>query len=142
MAALMFSSSIGFSMDAHFCGNELKSLSLFGEAEACEMGQAKQEIVSNHSCCQASKLETTKCHNNIISNGNCCHNETLGLDNTGELEKTNFSKVQAQHVLLTAIALLPNFNFFATSTAQVNYTHYIPPPLIKEVSILHQVFRI
>ena len=49
MAFLMFSSSIGFSMDIHYCGDELKSFSFFGDAEACEMMQPKQEKKSDHS---------------------------------------------------------------------------------------------
>ena len=39
MAFLMFSSSIGFSMDVHFCENQIESVNFFGDAEPCEMMQ-------------------------------------------------------------------------------------------------------
>ena len=50
-------------MDIHFCGNELKSFSLFGDAEACEMMQPKQEKKSELSCCEGPKKEIKSCQN-------------------------------------------------------------------------------
>lgn len=142
MAFLMFSSSIGFSMDIHYCGNELKSFSFFGEAEACEMMQTKKVKESNHSCCEASKKEIKNCHNKETVKGNCCHNERLVIDNGGELETSDFSIEQFQQVIVTVIVLFPNLNLFKIASKQVNYAYYNPPPIIKDISILHQVFRI
>jgi hypothetical protein len=142
MAFLMFSSSIGFSMDIHFCGNELKSFSFFGEAEPCEMMQVEQKNESTRSCCHSPKKEIKSCHNKEVTKGNCCHNERLVLDNGGEFESSNISIEQFQQVLFTVILFSKNFYLFETSKEQVTYAHYNPPPLIKDVSILHQVFRI
>jgi len=142
MAFLMFSSSIGFSMDIHYCGDELKSFSFFGEAEVCEMMQPKKVKESNHSCCEAPKKEVKSCHNRETIKGNCCHNESLVIDNGGELETSDFSLEQFQQVLVAVIVLFPNVNLFKTASKQVNYAYYNPPPIIKDISILHQVFRI
>lgn len=139
---LMFSSSIGFSMDIHFCRNELKSFSVFGNAEACEVMQTKQKKESTHACCKLPKKENEKCHNEVVAKGNCCHNESLIFDNGGEFETTNFSLQQFQQILIAALLIVPNFHLFQTSNKPVNFAHYNPPPLIKDVSILHQVFRI
>jgi hypothetical protein len=141
MAFLMFSSSIGFSMDIHYCGGELESFSFFGDAEPCEMMQPKQEKKSL-SCCEAPKNEIKSCHNRETVKGNCCHNESLVIDNGGELEISDFSLEQFQQVLVAIIVLFPNVDLFKTSNKYVNYTHYIPPPITKDISILHQVFRI
>ena len=35
MAFLMFFTSAGFTMDMHYCGGELKSVSFFGKAKTC-----------------------------------------------------------------------------------------------------------
>ena len=141
LALLMFSSSIGFSMDIHFCGNELKSYSIFGEAEACEMMQSKKEK-ETHTCCEAPKKEIKTCHNREIASGKCCHNETFLLDSGGDFESTDFSLKQFQQVLVAIIMFAPNFDIFKTSNSVSNFAHYHSPPIIKDVSILHQVFRI
>jgi hypothetical protein len=141
MAFLMFTSSIGFSMDIHFCGGKLESFSFFGDAEACEMMKAKQEKES-HSCCESPKKEIKPCHNKEFAKGNCCHNESFVIDNGGELETSDFSLEQFQQVLVAVIVLFPNVNLFKTASKQSHYTYYNPPPIIKDISILHQVFRI
>ena len=41
MAFLMFSSSIGFSMDIHYCGEELKSFSFFWRCRSLQDDAAK-----------------------------------------------------------------------------------------------------
>lgn len=142
MAFLMFSSSIGISMDMHFCGNELQSFSFFGEAEACEMTQPKQEKKSDKSCCEAPEKEIKTCSNSEVSKGNCCHNENLVLESGGVFDTSDVSLEQFQQVLTAVIVLVPNFNLYRISNEKVNYAHYNPPPLTKDISILHQVFRI
>ena len=142
MALLMFSSSIGISMDIHFCGNELKSFSLFGDAEACEMMKLKQEKKSELSCCEGPKKEIKSCQNEEVSKGNCCHNESISMSNGGAFEVDDISIEQFQQALTAVIILLPNFNLFSVTTEKVNYAHYNPPPIIKDISVLLQVFRI
>lgn len=142
MAFLMFSTSIGFSMDFHFCGDKLESISLFGRAEPCEMTQVKKEKITDHACCGAPKKEVKKCTNTSMENGSCCHHETLVLDNTGDIKAFDFSLEQVQQVIVLGVLFVPNFNLFEVSVEQPNYTHYRPPLISKDISILHQVFRI
>ena len=142
IALLMFSSSIGISMDIHFCGNEIKSFSLFGDAEACEMMKPKQEKKSNLSCCEGPKKEIKSCQNEGVSKGNCCHNESISMSNGGAFEVDDISIEQFKQALTAVIILLPNFNLFSITTEKVNYARYNPPPIIKDISVLLQVFRI
>ena len=141
MAFLMFSSSVGLSMDIHFCGNELKSYSFFGEAQACEMMQQKEEK-ETHVCCESPKKEIKTCHNSEVASGKCCHNETFLLDNGGDFESTDFSVEQLQQILVAIIVFAPNFDIFETSNKVSNYSLYNPPPITRDISILPQVFRI
>ena len=140
MVFLMFPSSIGFSMDVHFCGNDLKSFSFFGEAEACEMMHLEKEL--KHACCQAPKKEVNPCHHSEINEGNCCQNQTLIIGNTGELEKPSYSVKHFQQLLEVNIVVFPKSNFFLSLTSKNIYTFYSPPLLITDISVLHQVFRI
>jgi hypothetical protein len=142
MAFLMFSSSIGLSMDIHFCGDELKSFSFLGEAEPCDMMKVKQEVKSTHSCCESVNQVVEICHNEETLKGQCCHNESLLIENGGGIESNEVSIVQLQHVLITSIIFVPNFHLVENLCEKVKYTHYNPPPLIADVSILNQVFLI
>lgn len=145
----MFTSSVGFSMDVHFCGNELKNFSFVGEAEACEMQDAQVVEVKDaqveHACCHApKKVEKVKeiCNHKEQAKGVCCHNETFEMIASGEIETSKISLPQFQQMLIAVIVLVPNINIFEVVSEPINYAFYNPPPLVKDVSILHQVFRI
>ena len=142
MAFLIFSTSIGFSLDAHFCKNQLESISFFGNVEACEMMQEKQEVNEGCSFCEAPKKEVKSCDNQEVANGNCCHNETFAVGNNGDLEKSTFSFEQFQQITTAVIVLLPNINLFKPLSKQPNYAYYNPPPIVNDIFVLHQVFLI
>lgn len=142
MAFLMFSSSIGFSMDFHFCGNELKTFSFFGDADVCEKMLVKQENESTHACCKAKEKATKSCHNNKLSKGDCCHNESIVFTISGEFESSDTPLELVQHSIVAVPVLFPNLDLFKTSSNQIDCAFYHPPPLTKDISILHQVFRI
>jgi hypothetical protein len=61
---------------------------------------------------------------------------------SGEIESSNISIAQFQQALIAVIVFVPSFNIFETTNEPVNYAHYNPPPIVKDISILHQVFRI
>jgi hypothetical protein len=67
MAFLMFFTSVGFSVDVHYCKGELKSFSLLGEADSCH---AAKKICPQHS--------------NMLmeedSASDCCSNETVQVE--------------------------------------------------------------
>lgn len=67
LALLMLCTSVGFSADLHFCKGELKSFSLFGEAESCH--------TTKKSCPH---------HVNMMIDDNskkdCCSNRTIEID--------------------------------------------------------------
>ena len=106
------------------------------------MMQPKQEKKSDHSCCEAPKKEIKNCHNRETADGTCCHNESLVISNGGEFENYDLSIDKLQQVLVAVIVLFPNIDLFKPASKQVNYAYYNPPPIIKDISILHQVFRI
>ncbi len=64
MALLMFFSSVGFSIDFHYCKGEFKSLSLIGKAKSCHEGK---KVCRHH----------TKDQNISKKDNNCCSNNEL-----------------------------------------------------------------
>lgn len=64
MAFFMLFSSIGISLEFHFCGHELKSIGLFTEANQCEVQTATSEFCFDDYCCNESKLEKADCCEN------------------------------------------------------------------------------
>ncbi len=68
MAFLMFFTSVGFSVDIHYCKGDLKSFSLIGEASACH--QTKK------TCPRHKKMESEE----KSEDSKCCSNETVVVD--------------------------------------------------------------
>ena len=68
MAFLMFFTSVGFSVDFHYCKGELKSFSLIGEASACH---AEKKVCPRHA---KKELEDKS------EDSKCCSNEKVIVD--------------------------------------------------------------
>lgn len=68
MAFLMFFTSVGFSVDFHYCKGDLKSFSLIGEASACH--QTKKACPRHKEMKSEDNSEDSK----------CCSNETVVVD--------------------------------------------------------------
>lgn len=147
LAVLMLSSSFGLSMDVHFCGGEIKSFSFFGQAEKCEMSEAKIEKKSSkHACCQSQEStkiqETKKCNHSSEVKGNCCHNETFSIDVSDSYEGDQFTLNLNHSLVFTSHSFNTQFTFSDFKSALDYFHYYHPPPLDQDVQVLFQVFRI
>ena len=71
MALLMAFSSVGYSVNLHYCQGSLKGFSLFGEAKSCHESRTQ---CPNHKQTMTSAQEK-----------DCCSNKTLSVDNLDEL---------------------------------------------------------
>jgi len=73
MAFIILSSTIGISIDRHYCKGELKNTSFWGIAKSCyelsEYTSCKHETANTY----ASLDLTQSCHNN------CCENQSISL---------------------------------------------------------------
>lgn len=68
LAFVMFFTSVGFSVDIHYCRGDLKSFSLIGEASTCH--QAKKTCPSHKEMMSEETSEDSK----------CCSNKTVVVD--------------------------------------------------------------
>lgn len=161
---LISSVSFGASVDMHFCGDELKSLSLFGEAKACDMQKKSADASSKkhskcchnksskkHSCCHKRKL---KKHSKLTINStlskkcsaeseDCCHNEQFKIQIDDEAIE---DAVDAEHTNVSD-KILSNTKCIAFESViqeSILLTEDNPPPLITSFDILAfiQCFRI
>lgn len=71
MAFLMAFSSVGYSVNLHYCQGSLKGFSLFGKAKSCHESRTQ---------CPNHKQTMTTAQEN-----DCCSNKTLSVDNLDEL---------------------------------------------------------
>lgn len=130
LALLMLCTSIGFSADLHFCKGELKSFSLFGEAESCH--------TSKRSCPH---------HENMVISDNsekeCCSNKTIEIDDMD----SDFNVAASVELADLQIKFVSSFvySFFSLSPPRVVkstfYDAYDPlPPM--DIYVLLERFLI
>ena len=128
LSLLVMLSSIGLSLDIHFCQGNIKSIGVFAAAEKC-----------------GEELEITKCDNHSnsdISRTPCCSNEqyfyqTGNADNTSDFINTQtipvVSILQDSEDSQSDIFLLENV---------LTYNGSDPPLVVKDLTILYDTFLI
>ncbi|WKN44801.1 HYC_CC_PP family protein [Tunicatimonas pelagia] len=127
LALLILISSVGFSVNMHFCMGELVSVSLFGEAEPCAMAASEPS-------CHAS--DTAK-----ISKMDCCQDSSFSVKS--EAEAATSYTVEIPRSALTSLVLLPflPLDFLLPTTSILTdypYLAYKPPLLSQDVPVLVQ----
>ena len=74
LAFLMFFTSVGFSLDLHYCKGDLKDFSFIGEAQSCFLSKkqcphhAKDQIDEKHDkdCCSNTNLEVKNLDEDVV----------------------------------------------------------------------------
>ena len=138
LAFLIAFTSIGFSLDLHFCQERLKSVSLFGEAKTCHDIAASSHCKKLTSACKATSKQLQEgCKKN------CCHNETIVVDSLNA-DFTNPQLLTLQTKSLDFVLAfvysycLPN----PISTTSTAYLYYKPPLPERDFQVLFQTFLI
>ncbi len=135
MAFLMFFSSVGISMDMHFCQGNLKNVSLFGKAKSCY--ELESEGISSH----CSKKQSS-CHKKTTAEDHkgCCNNETIDIQldtDFVDVSVTNLN-IQQLHFVVAYI-----YTYFGLSTEQFSpskFLYYKPPLPDKDLLVFIQSF--
>jgi len=145
LAFLMFFTSIGYSMDVHYCGGEIQSIGFFGKTEACQMHKEINKEVKQ-TCCHALEVKEAVCHQSkkdVVEEKDCCHNETICVTVDGDFEASKLLNAKvSQNIIFTALYLCNSFLINNTQETKASYLSYLPPVLIEDVAVLHQVFVI
>ncbi len=128
-------STMSFSIGAHFCGDELKSVALFGKAKPCEHAAGAEKESS------ACPFHSNP-HQEKKDGKGCCDDEQIIVE--GQDVETTFSNVEWQ----PAMDFVSVFKGFATPSFNISdasfsgYLHYKPPILRLDFPAFLQTFRI
>lgn len=141
----MLFSSIGFSLDVHFCGDEIKSVGLFS-ATPCEMEESinQPQDLSQLPPCHQKKIkeEGDNSPKNGINRGKCCHNESFDFEVNSDVEPLSMQKVDLTQLSAVIIYTAIDLHLFQPKVQLEFYENYKPPLIDEDISVLHQVFRI
>ncbi len=141
MAFLVFTTSVGFSIDMHYCQDHLRSSSLFGKAPTCyEMAGMKKPVKT----CELDNKTHKHQHKGVsIDEKECCHNESIHFQSTTTQQVNTASSVTIQQLQQFVAAY---FTAFFTSKYEPegdanSFTNYNPPPLIqRDIYVLTEAY--
>lgn len=141
----MLFSSIGFSLDVHFCGGHVESVGLFGAAP-CEMEASMNQMDDFDKLppCHQKKIKEAQNESpkNGFNHGKCCHNENFDFEVSSDFEPLSTQNVDFFQVSAIIVYTAINLNLFEPKLQPKFYKNYKPPLIDEDISILHQVFRI
>ena len=142
LSVLMLFSTIGFSMDIHYCGGEIENFAFYGKADECKM--MKKSSVNDLPACHQ-KTEK-KCHKNSSKKGyskkSCCDNHSYTLQSIENSKTSNTLELASVDLTFVTVFILSNFILFEEETNSDECFYYTPPLISQDVTILHQVFII
>ena len=121
LALLIFFSSTGFTVNSHYCQNELKGVNVFLHPKTCHEKQSK---ASCH------KEAQTSCELEKACKNGCCTNTSdyVKLDQDQQFNGFEF-KAFDDPVVIAALWLLSGFNFADDIKVSIEYLNYKPPLL-------------
>lgn len=139
LATLMLVTSMSFSVDMHFCKDELKSFSLVGQAEVCHPIKAKEKTETN-ACPFHQKIQKEKASSQIQEKGcqkTCCDNQKILIDFDENLVQITTRELSN----LSFISSTP-IQYIQNRIVQSIYPHqnYHPPLLNRDIPIFVQSF--
>ncbi|MDH5475370.1 MAG: hypothetical protein OEX22_06745 [Cyclobacteriaceae bacterium] len=128
LAIIVLISSTGLVVNKHYCGGELKSISLQNSHATCGMCESMEVL--------------PKCHKETKGD-DCCENEQIFIS-TQEYEITIQKTNVSSPILLYVLTLVESPDKLSlTNTFDKEYKSIVPPPiLIKDIPIITQSFLI
>ncbi len=139
LAFLIFFSSIGFSMDVHYCMGDIEDIGFFGNKATCDM----EDMGAMHCSKDNEKTHQKKAFSK--KKMDCCNNEILSFDKIDIAPKSVLNTFISQKISFLTFFVVPEFQLLNTqNTLIVDLSNYNPPPLLlkEDIPVVFQVFRI
>ena len=119
MALLVLCSTVSFTVEKHFCGDNLIDVAIFSEAKKC-----------------SENMEQT-------SKKSCCKDEVEVVKGQDELKFSSFEDLDFnQQFLITTFAFTYSNLFESFPKQIIPFKDYSPPNLVADIQVLDQVFII
>lgn len=126
MSAMVMLSTLSFTVDMHYCGDNLVDLALFKEAKSCGMEQ----------------IQPAKTCGDTVEKKSCCSDKQILLDGQDDL-KDNTVKISFEQQMFIASYVYSYLNLFQNSDASIaSFVGHPPPLLDKDYQILYETFLI
>jgi hypothetical protein len=125
MALVVLISTMSFTMHMHYCGDTLVDSSYFTEAESCGMEMSQDQLASD---CEVVKK-------------NCCTNKQITVEGQDELKLSHELHLD-QQVFLAALVITYIDQFETCEERPSAHKDYQPPPLVKAIYKLDEVYLI
>ena len=116
MALLLLASTVSWTVDKHICMGRVMDISLFSHADDCGMSQDMEK--------------------------SCCDDESFTIKGQNDL-KISFENLSLDQQVFLVSFVQTYFQLFEVEFEETNlFNEYNPPPLIRDVQVLDQTFRI
>jgi len=141
LAALMFFTSVGFSIDLHICQGRIKSFGLFGKAKSCyELANGEAAM----SCTQQSQKDLQHPSAENFDKKHCCQSALIEVKNTNTQQHIPVSEYSTSkpHQLFVAAFILTTFFDLFDQPEVVIISDYYPPVISRDIPALFQSFLI
>jgi len=127
MACVVLVTTMSFTVDMHYCGDNLVDFSFIQSAKTCGM----------------EKVQATKgCEKPMLSENSCCSDEQMVKQGQDDL-KTSFDTLSFEQQTFIAAFTYSYIKLFeGTASTDVSYKDYPPPFVKRDVQVLHQTFLI
>lgn len=136
LAFLMFTTSVGFAVDMHYCQGQLKSVSFLGKAKTC------------HDIVDAAPMKNCPHHKKMMKKNNncsadkkdCCDNKTMHFqsDQDQAVQTLDFTNKHVQQFIVAYVTAFFNNHLFETDSPSFN--DYKPPIVLMDIPVLGQSF--
>ncbi|MEZ4792024.1 MAG: hypothetical protein R2783_00660 [Gelidibacter sp.] len=121
MAFLVLFSTVTFTIEKHFCGDELIDLAMFSKANNCGTDVEAMKLTS-------------------VEKENCCKDEVEVVKGQDKLKLTSFEDLHLQQQLFITSFAYTYINLFEGLPQQViPHKNYSPPNLVADIHVLDQV---
>ena len=126
LAFLVLFSTTSFVISEHYCGGELVASAIFTKADVCGMEMQKASSANK---------------NDMAKNG-CCKDVEILIEGQDDL-KLDFTNLdQHQQVFIAAFVYTYINQFESVDKESIHFKDYSPPPLVKDIQVLDEVFLI
>jgi len=135
LALIVLLSTMSFSLDMHFCGDDLVGFSFSEKSEKIDACMMKGAMTKTSSSCKVMVM-------GMEMKMDCCNDVEVVVEGQDYL-KISFEQRTIGQQLFIAYFFYDYRNLFEGSEANsIPFKDRSPPPLVRDVQILHQTFLI
>lgn len=137
LSAMMLLTSVGFSIDMHYCQGKLKSYSFIGKAKSCHVADKAKATCPHH---QKMAAERKGCE---LDKKDCCSNKTLHFQ-LNQVQKAHEADYTVQNQLPSLAVPAAGFSWSGPNwmVSKPAFVFYKPPLIAKDQIVLKQSFRL